>query len=189
MSSGHCISVQEFEDLWTFFKAKVGLRAKEFGKPCYNLYFDFLCILFRYSDYNFACHCFPMCTVCPSHLILLEVMTLIFNYLSQTGNQLYQQAVSIAQLVISVIQFLERASKVGWPLAFQHFILLIESKKKNGTEISGVLLFCFDKRGAAHTCQWVICTNPIPISPSSLRKSAVLFCQLTGVSSSLGVRR
>lgn len=59
------------------------------------------------------CHCFPMYTVCPSCLIVLEVMTLIFNYLPQTGDQLYQQAVNIAQLVISVIQSLEHASKVG----------------------------------------------------------------------------
>jgi len=33
-----------------------------------------------------------------------------------TGNQLYQQAVSIAQLVISVIQYLEHASKQQKPL-------------------------------------------------------------------------
>jgi len=112
------------------------LHAKKFGKPCSKLYLDFLCVLFRYSDYNFACHCFSMCTVCPSHLILLEVLTLIFNYLPQTGNHLYQQAVSIAQLVISVIQYLEHASKVGWWLAFQHFLLPIESKNKNSTEIN-----------------------------------------------------
>jgi len=112
---------------------------KSLGNPA----LDFLCVLFRYSDYNFACHCFPMYTVCPSHLILLEVLTLIFNYLSQTGNQLYQQAVSIAQLAISVIQYLERASKVGGPLAFQHFLLLIESKKKKKYRNKQVVCCCF----------------------------------------------
>jgi hypothetical protein len=50
-----------------------------------------------------------MHAACPSYLILLDLITLIFHFLPQ----FHQQAVNIALLVISAIQSLERASKVG----------------------------------------------------------------------------
>jgi hypothetical protein len=53
-----------------------------------------------------------------SYLFLFGSVILIpcyvsFHYLSQARNHLCHQAVSIVHLAISVIQFLEHASKVG----------------------------------------------------------------------------